>query len=131
MASLSSLFLQSNYRDTNGYFSYGINGALPNDIGKMKNLRDLDLSGNYLTGPLPRSLGELTSLETLHLQSNFLQGPIPVEYAKCVNLKEILLHENDIEGEIFTMPDEICSLPDLDLAKVDCPVECDCCLANC
>jgi Leucine-rich repeat (LRR) protein len=127
MISLTSLSLESNYKDKGGYFTWGIHGKLPTQLGKLKNLRHLHLNDNYLSGTLITEIGKLYFLETLHLQQNFLLGPIPSEYANCVLLEEILLENNNIDGSAFAMPEDICRLPQLDLARVDCDVSCTCC----
>ena len=126
MISLTSLLLESNYKDQNGYFTWGIHGNLPTELGKLKNLRHLNLNDNALSGTLVSEIGQLYFLETLHLQSNFLHGPIPTEYSNCVLLEEILLQDNSIDAA-FIVPDEICRLPELEMAKVDCKVPCSCC----
>jgi len=126
MISLTSLSLESNYKDQNGYFTWGIHGNLPTELGKLKNLRHLNLNDNALSGTLVSEIGQLYFLETLHLQSNFLHGPIPTEYSNCVLLEEILLQDNSIDAA-FSVPDEICRLPELEMAKVDCKVSCSCC----
>ena len=131
MISLTSLSLQSNYNDEQGYFTWGIKGKLPSELGQLKNLQYLNLNDNYITGTLITELGQLYSLNMMHLQNNFMQGPIPKEYSSCSSLKEILLQDNDIDGESFSMPDEICRLPQLNLARVDCDVACTCCLSTC
>ena len=127
MISLTTLSLDSNYRDENGYFSWGIHGKLPAELGKLKNLQHLHLNNNYLSGSLITEIGQLHLLETLHIQSNFLLGPIPMEYSNCILLEEILLEDNKIDGMSFRLPEEICRLPGLDLARVDCDVSCSCC----
>lgn len=126
MISLTSLSLQSNYKDEKGYFTWGINGKLPSELGRLKNLQHLHMNDNYLTGTLISEIGQLFLLETLHLQNNFLQGPIPDTYSNCVLLKEVLLEDNSIDSQ-FGMPEGICRLPELDLAKVDCSLSCSCC----
>ncbi|CAN0877281.1 Probable LRR receptor-like serine/threonine-protein kinase At3g47570 [Linum grandiflorum] len=52
-------------------------GALPTEVGNLKNLGILDLSHNMLSGNIPSSLGSCISLESLYLQGNNLQGVIP------------------------------------------------------
>lgn len=127
MISLTSLSLGSNYKDENGYFTWGIHGKLPTELGELKNLQHLHLNDNYLSGSLISELGQMYLLETLHLQNNFLIGPIPKEYSNCALLEEILLEDNNIDGAIFSMPEGICRLPELELARVDCKVSCQCC----
>lgn len=130
MSSLMRLSLKSNYNDNNGYFTWGMKGQLPTELGRLGNLQHLDLSDNYLTGTIITEIGQLHQLETLYIQNNFLRGPIPQEYSNCVSLKEVLMHDNDID-EGFAMPEGVCRLPELELAQVDCGVNCTCCLTAC
>jgi len=131
MISLTSLSLQSNYNDKNGYFTWGIKDKLPPELGELKNLQHLNLGNNYLTGTLITEIGQLYQLQTMDLQNNFLEGPIPYEYSNNVYMKDIFLQDNNIDGESYGMPEEICRLPDLELARVDCDVSCSCCLKTC
>jgi len=131
MISLASLKLQSNYNDEQGYFTWGIKSSIPSELGQLKNLRHINLSDNYITGTLIKELGQLPRLQTLHMQNNDLNGPIPTEYSNCASLREILLQDNSIDGELYSMPEEICHLPQLELARVDCDVSCSCCLSTC
>ncbi|XP_057797774.1 receptor-like protein 19 [Salvia miltiorrhiza] len=54
-----------------------LNGSIPNSFGKLRNLESLDLSGNRLTGPIPVELGGLSFLSVLNLSYNKLVGMIP------------------------------------------------------
>ncbi len=56
----------------------GLKGQIPESLGRLKTLTEIDLSGNTLTGEIPASLGRLPSLLTLKLQNNKLGGCIPV-----------------------------------------------------
>lgn len=129
MISLTKLSLQSNYKDHDGYFTWGIKGKLPTELGNLKNLQHMDISDNYLTGSLVTEIGKLYLLQTMHLQNNFLQGPIPSEWANCVSMKEMFLQDNNVDGQKHSVPEEICRLPELELARVDCAVSCSCCLS--
>ncbi|CAN1772433.1 Receptor-like kinase TMK3 [Linum perenne] len=51
-------------------------GAIPESIGNLIGLRDLNLNGNRLVGLVPASLADL-QLQNLDLSNNQLMGPIP------------------------------------------------------
>ncbi|XP_023745085.1 receptor-like protein 47 [Lactuca sativa] len=72
-------------------------GTIPQTIGRLANLRGLDLSRSGLTGPIPKSLGRLRFLEVLDLSSNELTGPIPTFHAKLAKLD---LSYNHLKGSI-------------------------------
>ncbi|KMT04939.1 hypothetical protein BVRB_7g171050 [Beta vulgaris subsp. vulgaris] len=51
-------------------------GTIPEGIGNLISLKNLDLNRNQLVGPIPRSLA-LMELERLDLNNNMLMGSIP------------------------------------------------------
>lgn len=51
-------------------------GSIPDNIGDLTSLRDLNLNGNHLVGLIPQSLASM-SLQSLDLNNNMLMGPIP------------------------------------------------------
>ena len=78
-------------------------GEIPADIGKLKNLRQLELYSNSLTGTLPVGFGNLTSLANLDMSRNKLQGTIS-EVRFLTNLVSLHLYENQFTGEV---PEEL------------------------
>ena len=62
-------------------------GTIPSELGKLTNLKVLNLSDNELSGTIPPELGKLTNLEELYLWDNGLSGTIPSELGKLTNLK--------------------------------------------
>lgn len=66
MASLTQLWLHGN----------GFAGSIPDDIGGLSSLKDLNLNGNQLIGLVPASLANM-ELQVLDLNNNLLMGPIP------------------------------------------------------
>jgi Leucine-rich repeat (LRR) protein len=53
----------------------------------MSSLRQVDLSGNYLTGEIPASIQYLQKLRDVQFDDNFLSGSIPAEINKCAALE--------------------------------------------
>ncbi|MDA3840327.1 MAG: leucine-rich repeat domain-containing protein [Patescibacteria group bacterium] len=70
-----------------------LEGALPSQIGKLKNLEKLNVSNNDMTG-IPAEIGQLEKLEELNYANNEITG-LPLELAKLKNLKEFNLSGND------------------------------------
>ncbi len=56
----------------------GLDGNIPEYLGRLLGLTHLDLSRNSLTGAIPAELGRLSNLESLRLSGNSLTGCIPV-----------------------------------------------------
>ncbi|KAG6792565.1 hypothetical protein POTOM_001717 [Populus tomentosa] len=66
MTSLSQLWLHGN----------SFTGTIPENIGDLSLLRDLNLNGNKLVGLVPQSLADMP-LDNLDLNNNQLMGPVP------------------------------------------------------
>uniref|UniRef100_A0A6N2MMR8 non-specific serine/threonine protein kinase n=1 Tax=Salix viminalis TaxID=40686 RepID=A0A6N2MMR8_SALVM len=66
MTSLSQLWLHGN----------SFTGTIPENIGDLSLLRDLNLNGNKLAGLVPQSLADM-QLDNLDLNNNQLMGPVP------------------------------------------------------
>ncbi|KAI8015564.1 Receptor-like protein 35 [Camellia lanceoleosa] len=77
-----------------------LEGLIPSSIGQLTNLTWLDLSSNRLSGPIPSSIGQLTNLTGLDLSSNRLSGPIPSEIGKLERLVWMDLSVNNQQGLI-------------------------------
>ena len=78
----------------------GLNGTVPESLGRLSRLTDLNLSTNELTGEIPDDLGNLFSLRVLNLRTNELTGEIPDELGNLRNLKVLNLHSNNLRGGI-------------------------------
>ncbi|MED6174391.1 hypothetical protein PIB30_068600 [Stylosanthes scabra] len=75
-------------------------GDIPDVIGELQGLRDLNLSHNRLVGHIPYSLGNLTYLESLDLSSNMLTGEIPSELTNLNFLEALNVSQNQLVGSI-------------------------------
>ena len=78
----------------------GLNGTVPESLGRLSRLTDLNLSTNELTGEIPDELGNLRNLRVLNLRTNELTGEIPDELGNLRNLKVLNLHSNNLSGDI-------------------------------
>lgn len=92
-----------------------LNGAIPPAIGKLTELRTLNLEDNELTGELPHELANLSKLEVLDVGDwwaghNNLTGRIPPELGDLSNLRILDLSGNSFEG---TIPPELGNLGNL------------------
>ncbi|XP_076927968.1 LRR receptor-like serine/threonine-protein kinase FEI 1 isoform X2 [Bidens hawaiensis] len=54
-------------------------GAVPPELGNCTELQGLFLQNNYLSGFIPTGLGNLSNLQTFNVSYNFLSGPIPTD----------------------------------------------------
>ena len=77
-----------------------LEGELPNELGDLSNLRELNLYGNQLRGSIPVEMGELTHLVRLDLGNNVFDGEIPNELGNLGRLEELDLFGNRLSGSI-------------------------------
>ncbi|XP_057797672.1 receptor-like protein 54 [Salvia miltiorrhiza] len=75
-------------------------GGIPNAIGDLTSIRQLNFSHNALNGSIPNSFGQLMNLESLDLSGNRLTELIPVELAGLSFLSVLNLSYNKLVGEI-------------------------------
>ncbi|XP_057488821.1 putative receptor-like protein kinase At3g47110 [Actinidia eriantha] len=87
-------------------------GHIPAEIGKLQNLRELNLINNKLSGNIPSSLGNLSLLNELILGINDLQGSIPSSLGECENLQLLFLSQNNLSG---TIPKEVVAISSLSI----------------
>ena len=78
----------------------GLRGSLPQELGNLTHLQDLQLGFNGLTGTLPPQLSNLTNLHTITLNGNRLSGTIPRELGRLRNLRLFDIGSNDLTGVI-------------------------------
>ena len=98
------------------FWTNGLNGTIPSELGNLSNLTNLHLGSNSLTGTIPSELGNLTKLAQIFLFSNSLTGGIPSELGNLANLTYLQLSNNTLSGSI---PSEVSSLPKLTTTNYD------------
>ncbi|EJK49650.1 hypothetical protein THAOC_31450 [Thalassiosira oceanica] len=88
----------------------GLSGRLSSSIGKLKNLRELDISDNDIKDTIPSEIGLLEQLEFLKLSFNQFQREVPPEVENLKKLKLFQAHANRITGTVTLyaglVPDE-------------------------
>ena len=84
---------------------------VPQELGRLKKLKNLGLYSNDLIGVIPTSFGDLESLENLNLGRNKLVGEIPPELSRLNKLQGLWLCHNLLTGEI---PKELAGLDALE-----------------
>ncbi|KAJ0984492.1 hypothetical protein J5N97_002848 [Dioscorea zingiberensis] len=78
-----------------------LSGPIPAFLGELKDLTDIDLSGNLLTGPIPEPVASLPKLDRLTLFGNKLTGTIPPSLFRGQTRGDLLyLSDNLLTGEI-------------------------------
>ncbi|KAK4259713.1 hypothetical protein QN277_006018 [Acacia crassicarpa] len=81
-------------------YNKGLSGRIPAEIGNLRNLQTLSLVGCDFFGPIPDSLGALNQLTFLALNLNRLSGPIPRTFGNLSNVDWLDIADNQIEGPI-------------------------------
>ena len=78
----------------------GLEGELPEDLGRLFRLNRLIMGKNSLRGVIPPTLGDLPNLAILNLRDNYLSGGVPSALANLTNLNTLDLGQNELAGEI-------------------------------
>ncbi|KAI3728179.1 hypothetical protein L6452_16811 [Arctium lappa] len=77
-------------------------GAIPPELGNCTELQGLFLQNNYLSGFIPTGLGNLSKLQILDISSNSLDGSIPTSVGQLRNLVNLNVSSNFLAGPIPT-----------------------------
>ncbi|KAF8035475.1 LOW QUALITY PROTEIN: hypothetical protein BT93_C1489 [Corymbia citriodora subsp. variegata] len=77
-----------------------IRGRIPEEMGFLKRLTLLALSGNDLVSNILSPIRGLESLQRLYLDDNHLEGPIPNQICNLTSLGDLVLQQNRISGSI-------------------------------
>ena len=79
----------------------GLSGELPGELGKLDQLRMLELYNNRkLTGQIPPELANLRHLFRLHLSNNKLVGEMPSDLSNLRMLRFFTVYNNHMIGEL-------------------------------
>ncbi|KAL6175729.1 hypothetical protein ACLB2K_052368 [Fragaria x ananassa] len=78
-----------NIKTSRNLGSFGLSGTLP-DFSSMDPLQTIDLNNNSLDGAIPDFLGSISNLKLLDLSDNRLNGSIPSSLSDNKNLKLVL-----------------------------------------
>ncbi|KAK2982158.1 hypothetical protein RJ640_003659 [Escallonia rubra] len=92
----------------------GLKGPIPPQLGDLKKLHMLLLSGCSFTGSIPSELGNLVELSFLDVSSNSLTGQIPPSLGNISGLYLLDLSDNQMTG---SLPVSNSITPGLDLLK--------------
>ncbi|KAL6865004.1 hypothetical protein ACP4OV_016155 [Aristida adscensionis] len=117
-AKWDGIVCDSNSRVTSlNLFGMNMRGTLSDDIGRLTELRVLDLSSNQgLSGSLPAAIGNLVKLEILALIGCSFSGSVPSELGNLSKLKFFALNSNELTGSIPPSLGKLSNVTWLDLA---------------
>ncbi|KAH9753597.1 LRR receptor-like serine/threonine-protein kinase FEI 1 [Citrus sinensis] len=80
--------------------NHKLSGPISADLGKLDQLKFLNLHSNNFYGEIPSELGNCTELQGLSLQSNYLSGSIPSELGNLSNLLNLDISSNSLSDYI-------------------------------
>ena len=74
-------------------------GGIPDEIGCLTNLKELNLREGRFSGPLPGDLFNISTLEIIDLYRNEFCGHLPSSMGHWLpNLKSLVLNHNNFSG---------------------------------
>ncbi|KAL2239726.1 UNVERIFIED_CONTAM: Receptor-like protein 3 [Sesamum indicum] len=77
-----------------------LSGWLPNDVYRVRTLKEISLSNNHFSGPINGSIVLLSGLRVLELHVNELSGGLPMDIGLLSNLEQLQLHTNSLNGSL-------------------------------
>uniref|UniRef100_A0A7N0T519 Protein kinase domain-containing protein n=1 Tax=Kalanchoe fedtschenkoi TaxID=63787 RepID=A0A7N0T519_KALFE len=92
-------------------------GPLGNQICRMQNLVQFDLSRNRLSGVLPSCITEFGKLQTLELQENSFSGEFPGQVSAWIGLQQLNISNNQFSGGVPPLLGKLGVLGSLDLSS--------------
>ncbi|KAI3510872.1 hypothetical protein L1887_18009 [Cichorium endivia] len=75
-------------------------GRLPEWLGQLGNLEELELDYNQFEGSIPVSLGKLQRLTSIGLAGNKLNGTVPESFGQLLKLTNFDVSFNDLTGVV-------------------------------
>jgi len=78
-----------------------LTGNIPMELGRLINMKSLDLSRNQLYGSIPSGLfANCNNVNFFNVSSNNLTGSLPMLLSNCPNLRTVDFGNNSFHGEI-------------------------------
>lgn len=77
----------------------GLQGTIPSELGLMRSLELVNLSGNRFSGSLPSELGRLAGLYEFRVHYNRLSGTIPMQLLSWSRIAHVHMHMNSLSGD--------------------------------
>jgi hypothetical protein len=72
-----------------------LEGEIPECIGVLQELIEIDFRRNKISGPIPTAFLSLRKLEGLYLYENYMTGEVPLALSELPNLAGIYLFNNN------------------------------------
>ena len=75
-------------------------GPLPDDIGNMKHLTNVEFQFNSFTGSFPKAWARSRNLQLINVGGNLLSGSLPEEIGELTTVKGLFVMDNQFTGPL-------------------------------
>lgn len=89
---------------------------IPQTLGTLTSLEEIDFSGNQFFGTIPPSIMQLPKLKILDLSSNRLTGFVPEQITELRHIQKISFANNELSGLIPSGINKMATLQEIDLS---------------
>jgi len=116
LSSMSDSFFTNNSLQHFTIYNNTLEGTLNTNIGKMRQLKLLNLGENEFSGTIPSELQNLKDIEDFRVVNTKIHGTVPSFLGEFPSLKILRLHENKLTGTLPSILGNLSQLKEIFLS---------------